>query len=317
MPETTIEFRDGIIARSRGNSQCIEIEVGSDVGTFARRCYRGVARDLAILAHLAAGVDGAAERDAIAPSELRDMIVDGAATIDAEGAAELETAWPAGQIHGLLGPEALDRASRQFFGRPYRAERGRHPIVMRLAPGAVCVRCGAAAEENHHITPRVEGGEDEIGNDEPLCRACHDREPAAALRPGWYWIELGEQKWPEKLMTITIARGACSGRAYRVAWGTELPVAPRCGAMLLAYLAPTGSRPPIEIRAIDMAMTAEPPRGRDQAEELRRRVAERTHDETERLLARARELRAQRPLSEIMAPRADINAQGATQEPTR
>jgi len=52
-------------------------------------------------------------------------------------------------------------------------------LPLLLGHRRTCIRCGCSERiENHHITPKSEGGGDEIENKEPRCQACHKYEHA-------------------------------------------------------------------------------------------------------------------------------------------
>ena len=63
------------------------------------------------------------------------------------------------------------RGARQYDHRRSRANR-----ILALRADPLCRRCGAVAEEVHHVVPLTAGGHPwDFGNLEPLCMECHAR----------------------------------------------------------------------------------------------------------------------------------------------
>lgn len=49
---------------------------------------------------------------------------------------------------------------------------------MYLRANPLCVECDGAATEVDHIVPKSQGGTDEWGNLQALCKSCHSRKTA-------------------------------------------------------------------------------------------------------------------------------------------
>ena len=64
-------------------------------------------------------------------------------------------------------------ASSRGYGARWRRLRR-----MQLNKAPMCVRCGSAATEVDHITPRAAGGSDAFDNLQSMCKSCHSRKTA-------------------------------------------------------------------------------------------------------------------------------------------
>lgn len=81
---------------------------------------------------------------------------------------------------------ALASRGRDYFSYYHFCCHSQNKSKVILLLGGKCQDCGTKHNLTiHHVKPKSEGGKNDIGNIEILCRGCHDRVPGLRLRMGF------------------------------------------------------------------------------------------------------------------------------------